>query len=146
MCDHHLHGLTRISPPGDRGAEELRMQRRGVERYPQQRHSGGDRRQANSSKLATALGKLARRLEQPVGDVFDCVVTRTPFGRPRHPLDDANMLGQKGGRSRLSRCVDRPFRESAGHRRQTWTGGQASASAEKVASGGYYGASPNQRR
>jgi hypothetical protein len=40
--DHHLHGLTGISPPGDRGTEELRIQRGGVERHPQERHSGGD--------------------------------------------------------------------------------------------------------
>jgi cystathionine beta-lyase len=38
------------------------------------------------------------------------------LGRARHSSDDTNMLGQKRGRSRLSRCVARRFRESTGHR------------------------------
>ena len=33
--DHHLHGFASIAPPRDCGAEELRMQRAGVERRPQ---------------------------------------------------------------------------------------------------------------
>ena len=113
--DHHLHGLSRISPPGDRGAEELRMQRGGVERYPYERHSGGDQAPGEFVEAGNALGELAP-LEQPVGDIVDRVVNRTPFGRTRHPPDDANVLGQKRTRSRLSRCVARLFQESAGHR------------------------------
>jgi hypothetical protein len=41
------------------------------------------------------------------------------------------VLGQKRGRSRPSRCVTHRFRESAGHRPQTWAGERASASSGK---------------
>ena len=47
------------------------------------------------------------------------------------------MLGQKRGRSRLSRCVACRFRESAGHRPQTWAGERASASGGKTCAGVY---------
>ena len=47
------------------------------------------------------------------------------------------MLGRKRGRSRLSRCVACRFRESAGHRPQTWAGERASASGGKSCAGVY---------
>ena len=96
--DHHLHGLTGISPPADRGAEKLRMQGGGVDRYPQERHSDGDQAPGEFVKAGNAFGNLARRLEQPVGDIVDRVVSRTQFGRTRNPPDDTNMLGRKRGR------------------------------------------------
>jgi hypothetical protein len=58
-------------------------------------------------------------------------------GRARHSSDDTNMLGQKRGRSRLSRCVARRFRESAGHRSRTWADERASASGGKKLSWKY---------
>jgi len=61
--DHHLHGLAGVAPPGERGAEELRMQRGGVERHPQQRHSGGQQAPNEFIKAGNAVGEFARRAE-----------------------------------------------------------------------------------
>ena len=58
------------------------MQRGGVERYPQERHSGGDQAPGKFIEAGNALGELAP-FEQPVGDIVDGVVNRTPFGRTR---------------------------------------------------------------
>jgi len=87
--DHHLHDLSRISPPGNRGAEELRMQRGGVERYAQERHSSGDQAPGKFVEAGNALGELAP-LEQPVGDIVDRVVNRTPFGRTRQGSNEGS--------------------------------------------------------
>jgi hypothetical protein len=108
-----------------------------VECYPQERYSGGDQAPGEFVKAGNAFEKVARRLEQPVGDIVDRVVSRTPFGRTRHPPDDSKLLGEKRGRSRLSRCVARRFPESAGHRPQTWPASGRAQAAENVALGRY---------
>jgi hypothetical protein len=94
--DHYLHGLAGIAPPGEGCAEILRVQRAGVMCHPQERHSCGDQAPHEFVKRDDALVELARRLEQPVGDIGDRVVDRALLGRTRHPVDDANVLGQKG--------------------------------------------------
>jgi hypothetical protein len=91
--DHHLHGLAGVAPPGERGAEELRMQRGGVERHPQQRHLGGEQAPGEFIKAGDALGELARRAEQPDSDVIDRFVSGALLGGARHSSDDTNMLG-----------------------------------------------------
>jgi hypothetical protein len=114
--DHHLHGFSGVAPPGERGAEELRMPRGGVERHPQQRHFGGEQAPGEFIEAGNAVGEFARRAKQPVSDVIDRVVNGALLGRTRHSSDNTNMLGQKSGRPRLSRCVAGRFRESVGHR------------------------------
>jgi len=146
VCDHHLHGLAGVAPPSERGAEELRMQRGGVESQPQQRHFGGEQVPGEFIEAGNAVGEFARRAEQPVGDVIHRVVDWALFGRAPHSSDDTNMLGEKRGRSRLSRCVARGFRESARHRPQIWAGSGRVQAVGIVAPGGYCGASANQHR
>ena len=58
--DHHLHGLAGVAPPGERGAEKLRMQRGGVERHPQQRHLGGEQAPSEFIEAGNAVGEFAR--------------------------------------------------------------------------------------
>jgi hypothetical protein len=145
--DHHLHGLAGVAPPGQRGAEELRMQRGAVERHPQQRHLGGEQAPSKFVEAGNAVGRLVQRAEQPVGDVIDRVMNGALLRRARHSSDDTNMLGQKRGRSRLSRCVARRFRESADHRPQTRAGVRASASGgKKLRWADICGASRDQHR
>jgi hypothetical protein len=145
--DHHLHGLAGVAPPGERSAEELRMQRGGVERHPQQRHFGGDQAPGEFIEAGNAVGEFARRAKQPVSDVIDRVVKGALLRPAGQSSDDTNMLGQKRGRSRLSRCVARRFQESPDHRPQTRAGVRASASGEKkLRWADICGASPDQHR
>jgi len=65
------------------------MQRGGVERYAQERHSSGDQAPGKFVEAGNALGELAP-LEQPVGDIVDRVVNRTPFGRTRQGSNEGS--------------------------------------------------------
>ena len=117
-----------------------------MERHPQQRHLGGEQAPGEFIEAGNAVGEFARRAEQPVGDVIHRVVDWALFGRAPHSSDDTNMLGEKRGRSRLSRCVARGFRERARHRPQIWAGSGRVQAVGIVAPSGYCGASPNQHR
>ena len=66
------------------------MQRGGVERQPQQRHCGGEQAPSEFIEAGNAVGEFARRAEQPVGDIVDRVVNRTPFGRTRQGSNEGS--------------------------------------------------------